>query len=203
MVIGCAPVRVQQATLQHTYTEVRADVLTTGELSQMTQQVLRMQGLHAVADDPARAFQALEARSGRAPNDDQQVALVELALWNALRIESSDPTTAADWYVLTAARSYDFLFAKTPEQPLFDLRFERMRFFYLRAVAGLLQSLKSTTGAFAAQQRTVFGQQYEVEIASGPDVVDPNTFDELLFAAEMHFEGLANRHRRFGLGLAL
>src|SRR5262249_19128078 len=32
---------------------------------------------------------------------------------------------------------------------------------------------------------------------------DPNTFDELLFAAEMNFAGLTNRHRRFGFGLAL
>jgi pimeloyl-ACP methyl ester carboxylesterase len=203
MVLGCAPVRVQQTTLQNTYTDVRADVLTTGELSQMTQQVLRMQGLQDEAPEPARAFHDLEARSPHEPNDDQQVALVELALWHALRTESSAPTTAADWYVLAAARSYDFLFAKTPENPLFDLRFERMRFFYLRALAGLLQSLKSPTGAFAAQQRTVFGHQYRVEIASGPDVVDPNTFDELLFAGEMNFEGLVNRHRRFGLGLAL
>src|SRR5215470_2973506 len=190
VVTGCAPVTVQQTTLKNTYTDVRADVLTTGELSQMTQQVLRMQGLHAEAQEPARAFHDLEARSTREPNDDQQVALVELALWNALRTESSNPTTAADWYVLTAARSYDFLFAKTPESPLFDLRFERMRFFYLRAVAGLLQSLRSPTGAFAAQQRTVFGQAYMVEIASGPGLMDPNTFDELLFAAEMNFEGL-------------
>jgi hypothetical protein len=33
---GCAPVTVQQTTLKQTYTDVRADVLTTGELSQMT-----------------------------------------------------------------------------------------------------------------------------------------------------------------------
>src|SRR5262245_61090323 len=200
---GCAPVTVQQTTLKSTYTDVRADVLTTGELSQLTQQVLRMRGLHAEAQDPARAFQALEARSGSAPDDDQQVALTELALLNAMRTEASDPTTALDWYVLAAARSYDFLFAKTPGYPLFDLRFERMRFFYLRAVAGLVQHLKSPTGAFAAQQRTVFGQQYVVDIASGPGLVDPNTFDELLFAGEMNFEGIANRFRRFGLGLAL
>src|SRR5215813_3055831 len=203
VVTGCAPVTVQQTTLKNTYTDVRADVLTTGELSQLTQQVLRMQGLHAEAQDPARAFQDLAARSTREPDDDQQVALTELALLNAMRTESSDPTTAVDWYMLAAARSYDFLFAKTPGNPLFDLRFERMRFFYLRALAGLLQHLKNTTGSFAAQQRTVFGQQYMVDIASGPDLVDPNTFDELPFAAEMNFEGLANRHRRFGLGLAL
>ena len=203
VVTGCAPVRVQQTTLKNTYTDVRADVLTTGELSQLTQQVLRMQGLHAEAQEPARAFQDLAARSSREADDDQQVALTELALWNAMRTEASDPTTALDWYVLAAARSYDFLFAKTPENPLFDLRFERMRFFYLRAVAGLVQHLKSPTGAFATQQRTVFGQPYVVDIASGPGLVDPNSFDELLFAGEMNFEGLANRHRRFGLGLAL
>src|SRR5262245_5692596 len=202
VVTGCAPVRVQQTTLQNTYTDVRADVLTTGELSQMTQQVLRMQGLQTVAQEPARAFQELEARSTRA-SDDQQVALAELALWHAMRTEASEPTTALDWYVLAAARSYDFLFAKAPANPLFDLRFARMRFFDLRAVAGLVQHLKSPTGAFAAQQRTIGGQAYQVEMASGPGLVDPNTFDELLFAAEMNFEGLANRHRRFGLGLSM
>src|SRR5262245_54923475 len=203
MVTGCAPVTVQQTTLNQTYTDVRADVLTTGELSQMTQQVLRMQGVLSAAQEPARAFQDLEARSARAPDDNQQVALAELALWHAMRTESSHPTSATDWYMLAAARSYDFLFAKAPGHPLFDLRYERMWVFYLRAMAGLLQQLKSTSGSFATQQRTVFGQQYIVDIASGPGLFDPNTFNELLFAAEMNFEGLANRHRRFGLGLAL
>src|SRR5215471_8665744 len=108
VVTGCAPVTVQQTTLKNTYTDVRADVLTTGELSQMTQQVLRMQGLHAEAQEPARAFHDLEARSTRESDDDHQVALTELALLNAMRTESSDPTTALDWYVLAAARSYDF-----------------------------------------------------------------------------------------------
>jgi pimeloyl-ACP methyl ester carboxylesterase len=42
-----------------------------------------------------------------------------------------------------------------------------------------------------------------VDIASGPGLVDPNSYTELLFAGEMNFEGLLNRHRRFGLGLAL
>ena len=159
MVTGCAPVTVQQTTLKQTYTDVRADVLTTGELSQMTQQVLRMQGVLSAEQEPARAFQDLEARSAREPDDNQQVALAELALWTAMRTASSHPTSAVDWYLLAAARSYDFFFAKAPGHPLFDLRYERMWVFYLRAMAGLLQQLKSTSGSFAAQQRTVFGQQ--------------------------------------------
>ena len=167
VVTGCAPVTVQQTTLKNTYNDVRADILTTGELSHMTQQVLRMHGVRSAAQEPARAFQDLEARSTREPDHDQQVALAEIALLTAMRTKSSDPTTAADWYVLAAARSYDFLFAKAPGNPLFDLRYERMRVFYLRALAGFLQYLKSTNSAFATQQHTVFGHQYVVEMASG------------------------------------
>jgi hypothetical protein len=197
-------VTVQQTTLKDTYTDVRADVITTGELSQMTQQVLRMQGMPAATQEPARAFQDLVARSTPEPDDDQQVALAEIALLHAMRNETSNPAAAADWYVLAAARSYDFLFTKAPESRLFDLRYERMRVFYLRAVAGFLQQqMKSTGGAVAPHQRTILDAPYAVEIATGPELFDPSTFDELLFAAEMNFEGLINRHRRFGLGLAL
>ena len=43
VVSGCAPVKVRQTTLQSTYTTtVQADVISTGELSQLTQQVLRL-----------------------------------------------------------------------------------------------------------------------------------------------------------------
>jgi hypothetical protein len=202
-VTGCAPVIVQQTTLVHTYTDVRADVVTTGELSQMTQQVLRMQGLQVTEQEPQRAFQELEARSAQEPDDDQQVALAELALLNAMRNESSNPSAARDWYLLAAARSYDFVSAKASESSLFDLHYERMRIFYLRALAGFVQQLKSASGSFTAQQRTIAGQQYVVDIASGPGLFDPNTFDELLFAAEMNFEGITNRDRRFGLGISL
>jgi outer membrane murein-binding lipoprotein Lpp len=102
VVNGCAPVTVQQTTLQDMYTDIRADVVTTGELSQMTQQVLRMQGVQAAAQEPARAFQDLVARSTREPDDDRQVALAEIPLLHAMRNESSNPTAAADWYILAA-----------------------------------------------------------------------------------------------------
>src|SRR5262245_29841838 len=150
-VVGYEPVTVQQTTLKRTYTDVRAEVVTTGELSQMTQQVLRMQGLQGAAQEPQRAFQDLDVRSARQPDDDQQVALAEMVLLNAMHNESSNPTTTADWYVLAAARSYDFVSAKASESPLLDLRYEPMRVFYLRAVVGLVQQLKSASGSFATE----------------------------------------------------
>ena len=53
VVPGCAPVTVRHTTLQSTYTTaVQADVISTGELSQLTQQVLRMAALPTATQDP-------------------------------------------------------------------------------------------------------------------------------------------------------
>jgi len=68
VVPGCAPVTVRHTTLQSTYTTaVQADVISTGELSQLTQQVLRMVALPTATQDPLGTFQALdrESRTGQ------------------------------------------------------------------------------------------------------------------------------------------
>jgi pimeloyl-ACP methyl ester carboxylesterase len=202
---GCAPVKVRQTTLQHTYTAaVQADVISTGELSQLTQQVLRMAGLQLPDAEPGGVFQDLERQYRTDPDRNMQVALVELALWYALQEEARQPEVAADWYLLAAARSYEFLFAAAPgDAGLFDLRYERLRTFYVRAVAGFVQQLQRRGDRWAEHQRTVVGESYRVAVASGFGLFDPNTFDELLFAAEMTFEGLTNRQRRFGIGIGL
>jgi hypothetical protein len=138
------------------------------------------------------------------PDRNMQVALVELALWYALQQQAAQPEVAADWYLLAAARGYEFLFAAAGgDAGLFDLRYERLRTFYVRAVAGFVQQLQRRGDRWAGHQRTVVGESYGVDMASGPGLFDPNTFDELLFAAELLFEGLTNRQRRFGLGIAL
>ncbi len=201
---GCAPVQVRQTTLQETYSKVvQEDVISTGELNPLTEQVLRMQWLPTARQEPARAFQDLERQYRTAPDNTIALALVELALWQARQQEALNPTGAADWYLLAAARSYEFLFTAPPGTTLFDLRYDRLQLFYQRAVAGFLQQVQRSHGNFAAHQRTVLGESYEVTIPSGPGFFDPQAFDELLLAAEMAFEGLTNRHRRFGLGLAL
>jgi hypothetical protein len=206
VVSGCAPpVQVRQTTLQSTYTTaIQADVISTGELSQLTQQVLRMAGLHTPEQEPSDTFQRLDQQRRTDPDRNTQLALVELALWQALQQEATNPTAAADWYLLAAARSYESLFAAASASTnLFDLRYDRLRLFYVRAVAGFLQQLRRSRGSFAGHQRSIAGEGYVVDIPSGPGFFDPNTFDELLLAAEMSFDGLTNRHRRFGLGISL
>jgi hypothetical protein len=49
---SCAPVTVRQTTLRSTYDGLQADAVSTGILSQMTPQGLRMQGLQAAEDEP-------------------------------------------------------------------------------------------------------------------------------------------------------
>jgi len=205
VVPGCAPVTVRHTTLQSTYTTaVQADVISTGELSQLTQQVLRMTGLPTASQDPLGTFQVLDRESRTDQDQSTQVALVEFALWQALQQETTNPTAAADWYLLAAARSYEFLFAQAPSLPaFFDLRSDRLRIFYVRAVVGFLQEVQRSRGSLAGHQRTIAGESYMVEIASGPGLFDPTTFDELPLAADLLFEGLSNRQRRFGLGIGL
>ena len=103
--MGCAPVRVKQTTLQQTYTDVRADIVTAGEISQMTRQVLRMHALDDTGSDPVQVIQALEKRNTWDPDTDLQMAVAELALEHAIQQETANPSTAADWYLLAAARS--------------------------------------------------------------------------------------------------
>jgi pimeloyl-ACP methyl ester carboxylesterase len=205
VVPGCAPVTVRHTTLQSTYTTVvQADVISTGELSQLTQQALRMAALPTDTQDPLGTFQALERQSRADQDQNTRVALVEFALWQALQQEATNPSAAADWYLLAAARGYEFLFAAAPSPPaFFDLRADRLRTFYVRAVAGFLQQVQRSGSSLTGHQRTIAGEPYEVDLASGPGLFDPTTFDELHLAAELLFEGLTNRHRRFGLGIAL
>lgn len=119
LVPGCAPVTVRQTTLQNTSTAVQADVFSTGELSQLTQQVVRMAGLHNATQDPLGTFQRLDRQRHTDQDRDTQLAIVELALWHALQQEATQPAAAADWYLLAAARSYEFLFAATPNTTTF------------------------------------------------------------------------------------
>jgi hypothetical protein len=205
VVSGCAPVVVRHTTLQSTYTTaVQADVVSTGALSQLTQQVLRMAALPTDTQDPLGTFQALDRQSRADQDETTQLAMVEFALWQALQQETTNPSAAADWYLLAAARSYEALFAVAPSSTtFFDLRYERLRIFYVRAVAGFLQQVQRSLGSLVGHQRTIAGESYVVEIASGPGLFDPTTFDELPLAAELLFEGLTNRHRRFGLGIGL
>ena len=157
MVPACAPVIVRHTTLQSTYTTaVQADVISTGELSQLTQQVLRMAALPTDTQGPLGTFLALERQSRADQEQNTQMALVEFALWQALQQEATNPSAAADWYLLAAARSYEFLFAVAPSSTtFFDLRYDRLRIFYVRAVAGFLQQAQRSLGSLVGHQRTI------------------------------------------------
>jgi len=66
---------------QSTYpTAVQADVISTGALSQLTQQVLRMAALQTATQNPLDTFQALDSRRRTDQDRNTQLALVEFAL---------------------------------------------------------------------------------------------------------------------------
>ena len=100
--------------------------------------------------------------------------MVELALWHAPQQDTTQPDAAADWYFLAAARSYEALFAETPNSTaFFDPRYDRLRLFYARAVAGFLQQVQRSRGSLTGHQGAIAGERYVVDIASGPGLLTP------------------------------
>jgi len=84
---------------------------------------MRMAALPTDTQAPLGTFQALDRQSRSDQDLNTRVALVEFALWQALQQEATNPTAAADWYLLAAARGYEFLFAAAPSPPaFFDIR---------------------------------------------------------------------------------
>jgi len=154
---------------QSTYTTaVQADVISTGELSQLTQQVLRMVALQTATQNPLDTFQALDSRRRTDQDRNTQLALVEFALWNALQQAATNPSVAADWYLLAAARGYESFFTEAPSPTtFFDLRSDRLRLFYVRAVAGFLQQVQRRDQSLAVRR----SRQWHTEAAHGPPVL--------------------------------
>lgn len=201
-VAGCAtPVGVTHVGSQAVHRELIGNVLTTGELSQFTENALRQRGLGQLADtDAAAAVAALHgATVAGALRPDDLFALAELSFSHAVS-GGGQP-----FYLATVVYAYAFLFPEgAGEIPSpFDPRFRWAVDLYNRA---LTNAFKSTDGKAFEPRGGHFA------LPSGGIKV---TFDErqLLWSdrqltdfvpvGEFHLWGLQNRYRYPGLGAPL
>jgi len=200
---GCAAVSVTKEEVGQVVEGFQVDVVTHKELSQISLQYMRMHDLDATAaEDPVAFFRSLQ----RTAEDDRITklyTLAEYALKVAVDLEDSKPEVAGDWFLLAADQAYQgtFLTLRTGRAD-WDYRGNRLRAFYRRAVAGFVLSLRERGhGALGPFTRVIAGEKYSVSVARGAQFLDPNEFEELLFADELQFTGLSNRHRAFGFGV--
>ncbi len=195
--VGCAtPVgvrRVDERTVQKT---LSANILSTGEPSTLSAQVLRRLGLfERFSDEPEQVLAELHALTVAELNLDRLFALAEYSFLHAS--ESEDRL----YFVSAAIYAYAFLFpgGAGPIPNAFDSRFRTAIDLYNRGIA---QALVNDAG-----EVLLSGGKYAFPLGNLEVVVDPKGFDwadrkltNFLDAAELEVRGLRNRYRRVGIG---
>jgi pimeloyl-ACP methyl ester carboxylesterase len=199
---GCAtPVGVDHVDSQTVHRNLIGNVLSTGELSQFTENVLRQWGLDQLAEkDPAAALAALhEATVESDLRPDDLFTLAELSFAHAAA------GGGRPYYLATAIYAYAFLFPEglgEPPSP-FDPRFRWAVDLYNRALTDAFtsadgQEFEPRGGRF----RLPFG---EIEVAFDESELlwSGRRLTAFVPVGEFELWGLRNRYRYPGVGAPL
>jgi len=198
---GCAtPIGVDRVDAQSVHRQLTSNILSTGELSDFTQNALRVTGLDELAqEDPAAALAA-----GHAMFTSGQAGSPALFALSEFAFEIADAGGGQPYYLASAVYAFAYLFpddeAEIPSA--FDPRFRWATDIYNLAVTRAFEhedgSIELASGRFALP----FGQ---LDVVFDPvDLLwHGMRFTHLASAAEYEVRGLRNRYRRPGIGAPL
>jgi triacylglycerol esterase/lipase EstA (alpha/beta hydrolase family) len=172
-----------------------------------TQQTLRLMFLdESYRKNPQAVIATLQQAVRKEPTPELRMALAELSLLEARRLEHSEPQKANVYYLVSAQQSYDYLFSDTSsmgESPL-KPSFRFMGDIYNLAVAELINSRAKRADRYDAKDVNYEGVQYHFEVVKqGPGIWDPTWFDYIYNSYEIRVTGLANDYTTKGLGAPL
>jgi pimeloyl-ACP methyl ester carboxylesterase len=199
---GCgAPVTVQQRSPRDVHRELTANVLSSGELSDFTRNVLRFVDTdeHAEDDPEATIAKLRQAVVDGVAGANAVFAMAELAFAHAEAHERQD------YYLAAAFYAYAYLFpedADAPPDP-FDPRFRWAVDIYNRALVGAFRTPGDDEVWPAAGNYLL--PSGSMQIAAPPDLLawQGHELTRLVPTAELHIGGLRNRYRQPGLGAPL
>lgn len=202
LLVGCGnPVGVSRPGVDTVYSQIIGNVLTTGNLSSSTVDVLRRYGLDEEFDsEPSQALERLY----RIVLDERDagilVALAELC-YQAGEDEVEDER---DLFLSAAVIAYIALLDPGLAGPLdgFDPRFRMACDLYNRS---LVRAFRQEDGTLSARQTRwkVLGASMTIQKDRSQFRWEEGDFDQFLAADEFEVRGLANRYREPGLGVAL
>jgi pimeloyl-ACP methyl ester carboxylesterase len=201
LVAACAtPVGVERLDPQAVHHELTSNVLSTGALSQFTDNVLRQYALDALAaEDAATALAELHAAVVADPPPDVLFALAELSFRHA------EGGGGRPHFLAAAVYAFAYLFPDgTGDLPSpFDPRFRWAADIYNRA---LTEGLASADGKVLEPRAGVFELAFgQLEVAFDEDELlwDDRRLTDFEPVAELKIRGLRNRYRQAGLGAPL
>lgn len=197
---GCGtPITVERTDPLTVHRELTGSVLSTGELSRSTHNVLHRWNLHTrfEASAPAAIAALHHAVASGNAGPDELVALSELSFFYARK------TNQPAHYLASVVYAYGFLFpgeGRAPPDP-FDPRLRLAANLYNR---GLTQGFASAgevelrSGIYALPFGTVTVQLDEASLRWGD-----RKLEHFVPVAELEVEGLQERYRRSGIGAPL
>ena len=195
---ACAsPAGIRKVDAREVHRTLTANVLTTGEPSVPSWQVLQRMGLRDLfLDNPVAAVTVMQASE---LNDNRVFALAELSFW------LGEQTGDRRRYLAAAVYAYAFLFpgdAGTPPLPI-DPRYRLACDLYNRGLTEGIDESKLTAETWAGEKvQTPLG---DVDIVFDRDQLEWSGWrlGDFQPAAYLEVRGLRNRYRRSGIGAPL
>jgi pimeloyl-ACP methyl ester carboxylesterase len=222
LLAACATVRVKPTSLDRHDQQRRADVLTSGEISEATRESLRTIGAPDAECErnPQPCIRRLAATS--ALDDEERLsAVAELWLLAGIgrdqatdRVRAAahalDETATLASYLEAARASYAYLFftARTPGDRALEDRQRQVRDFYNyateRVAAMFVAARYGSAGDDAAEPAPLVAGAWQLRLGF-VDVRLPSgrPLAELVPASRLRFVGLRNSYRRDGFGAEL
>lgn len=198
---GCAtPIGVVRGTTQETYYALTANVLSAGELSSWSTQVLHRNNLtEKFEDDPGAALTELHKRLKDRINPDRLFALAELSFFHA------EQSGKREYYLAAAAYAYAFLLPEREDMMIrpIDPRARVAVDLYNWGISRGLATPDGDEVSLDAGTRVLpFG---EMTLTAEPSqfLWGGYRFKRFIPVGEFVVRGLANRYRQAGVGAAL
>ena len=209
-VTGCAAaVKVHRADLRTVHKDLTRSVLTTGELSEHTHNVLHRHGVDATfLKDPDGVLTALHRQvvDGK-EGADAIFALAEASFFHAERAHQGryERTERLGHYLASAVYAYAFLFpGRRAEEPnRFDPRVRLAADIYNRGVTLGLPTPDDKHVALAAGTHPLPFGKLVIDFDPASLEWGERRLTSFIAAAELEVHGLTERYRRPGLGVPL
>lgn len=196
--LGCAstPVRIERADPRDVQREITANVLSTGEISPRSMQVLERLSLRdAYEKQPVATLSVLHGQLATEGDHRRLSTLAELCFHHAER------TRDRAYYLLSAVYAYALLFPGPGGETL-DASDPRVRLAYDLYNRALTESLTNDRGGieFRAGRHPLPIGSVEIALQEGETLWAGHQMSDFIAAADYEVKGIRNRYRRPGLG---
>lgn len=203
---SCTRVKVKVSEFEDEHPLLNPSVLGKNKPSQISRQFLRTHFLeNAYQKTPTTIIETLEQNWRNQHDRDALGVAAELSFIQARRL--GDGEEARQWYLLTAARAWTYLFSNDSLQDrrLFDPRAQQMVTLYNLSVArGVPYFRDNQTAREHLRCAFTVGQnRLELSLHLGEDTVDPRIYSSFIPTEEVSIRGLTNVHQIHGLGATL